>query len=564
MTTRGIRENIFLLAIALYTLSSFVVLFLLRRFDDNRLTSWEWTFQGINTANLMLFMASGIILVFFLSRMSFGRKAGILLLFSFGASTLFWTEPEVIIDSSRYFTAAKHLELYGIGYFIREWGKEISAWTDMPLIPFLYGLIFRFAGESRIWIQSFNSLLFSCSALLTYLIGKELWDEDTGFIAGMLLSGIPYLLTQVPLMLVDVGTMFFLLLAIFTFMNGLKKGGIWIVFSAVAIFLSFYSKYSAWLMLTVLPIIFMVFAIPQWKKPGFRIYTFRVIFITGSTALFVGALFFFKFDVFTSQMRLLMQYQKPGLQRWGESFVSTFLFQAGPFISLAALYSLYLAIRNRDAKFLIVLWLPMLVFALHIRRIRYVVMIFPMLAFMASYSITGLRNSRIAAFITGCALVFSLVVGFFAFLPFLKTISAENLKRAGIFLDSLPVANAAVFTLPPADILAYPAVAVPILDLHTDRRIIYNENPDTSTLPRKEIEESALRFTWEQKIPPYYRKSDFSRENTAFVLISNQLKDPPPEDIRRILSGCSLAGSFDTGEELFRYRTAVRVFTCND
>jgi len=48
----------------------------------------------------------------------------------------FWRMPEVNIDASRYFTQAKHLELFGVRYFLSEWGREIHAWTDMPLIPF--------------------------------------------------------------------------------------------------------------------------------------------------------------------------------------------------------------------------------------------------------------------------------------------------------------------------------------------------------------------------------------------------------------------------------------------
>ena len=94
----------------------------------------------------------------------------------------FWKVPEVIVDASRYFTQAKHLDVYGIGYFLREWGRDINIWTDMPLIPFLYGLIFKLFGESRIYIQAFTTLLFSLTVVLTYNIGKTLWDETVGFL----------------------------------------------------------------------------------------------------------------------------------------------------------------------------------------------------------------------------------------------------------------------------------------------------------------------------------------------------------------------------------------------
>ena len=71
-----------------------------------------------------------------------------LFIVSFAVSAMFWQEPEMIVDASRYFTQAKHLELYGFGYFFREWGNGINAWTDLPAIPFLYGVaLCGFRGE---------------------------------------------------------------------------------------------------------------------------------------------------------------------------------------------------------------------------------------------------------------------------------------------------------------------------------------------------------------------------------------------------------------------------------
>jgi len=190
------QKNIVFLIISLVTLLTYLGLFFLRHLDDNRLTSWEWVFSKGDAADLFFIFVAGLILAFVLPRASVFSKVRILFLFSlsFASAGFMWGEPEVLVDASRYFTEAKHLEVYGIGYFLREWGGEISAWTDMPLVPFLYGLIFKFFGESRIYIQIFNSLVFSLSALLTYLIGKELWDEDIGFAGGLLLLGMPYLL----------------------------------------------------------------------------------------------------------------------------------------------------------------------------------------------------------------------------------------------------------------------------------------------------------------------------------------------------------------------------------
>ena len=71
-----------------------------------------------------------------------------------------------------------------------------------------------------------------------------------------MLLGIPYLLTQVPLTLVDVPTMFFLMLAVYTFLLAVRSGGAArMACSAAAIVLTVLAKYSAWFMLTVLIVV---------------------------------------------------------------------------------------------------------------------------------------------------------------------------------------------------------------------------------------------------------------------------------------------------------------------
>ena len=102
-----------------------------------------------------------------------------------------------------------------------------------------------------------------------------------------------------------------------------------------------------------------------------------------------------KYDVVAAQMRLLFAYQRPGLDRWSESFVSTFLFQISPIISIAAFASLFVAGVRRDLKYLIIAWLPLLVVIFQIKRIRYMLPAFPMLALMAAYALTVLKDRRV-------------------------------------------------------------------------------------------------------------------------------------------------------------------------
>jgi len=61
--------------------------------------------------------------------------------------------------------------------------ESIFAWTDLPLVPFLYGLVFKFFGEHRVLVQILNTIFYSLTVVLTYQLGETLWDE--GYLCGV-------------------------------------------------------------------------------------------------------------------------------------------------------------------------------------------------------------------------------------------------------------------------------------------------------------------------------------------------------------------------------------------
>ena len=146
-------------------------------------------------------------------------------------------------------------------------------------------------------------------------------------------------------------------------------------------------------------------------------------------------------DVILGQLELLQSYQVPGLRRWEESFTSTFLFQIHPFITGAALFSAYAAFKQRDARYAIILWLPLLLVLLEIKRIRYLLPVFPMLALMASYGLREIATGKSGNTVVLCIVASSMVLMVFGFLPFAQKASAANLKQAGEYLDSLQAAR---------------------------------------------------------------------------------------------------------------------------
>src|SRR5208283_4193129 len=365
---------------------------------------------------------------------------------------------------------------------------------------------------------------------------------------------------QAPLMLVDIPTMFFFTFAVFAFITALDRGGIWAPIASAALFLVIFSKYSAWLMLSLFIIIVAVRLFQAHRRPGeipVRRRGLRIIIPILSAALAAGFVIFLKHDVFFSQIRLLVSYQKPGLGRWGESLISTFLFQVHPFISAAAAFSVDSAWEKRDPKYLIISWLMVLIVVLQIKRIRYTVIAFPMFTLMAAYGTTAIRDPGLKRQIVFSVAACSLIIAVFAYLPFLQQTSSQNLLRAGAFLDTLPGKNVEVVTLPRKDDDVNIAVSVPLLDLFTEKRIHYTYKLQYVP-PSEEMAVSPLRFTWIYKNPEFY-EGHFAPGGPVAVISG----DPPgrlPETVSEKLRTLEHSKSFILADDIFTHQTFVTVY----
>lgn len=548
------------LLVAFTALLAVPLLSLVRFLDDNALTNWNWIFPGAAVGHVYLFIALGIIVSYVLSRSALlDRAPGVVLpVLSFLAVLPLWEGPEVIIDASRYFMQAKHLELYGISSFFREWGGSIGAWTDLPVVPFLYGLLFRYLGESRLFIQAFTTLLFSLTVLLTYQIGRKLWDKETGTAAGLLLLGIPYLLTQVPLMLADVPTLFFITLAIYTYLDAIERGGrLRISGACLALFMSVFSKYSAGVMLLPLLIILIV----QSRNERRVVLARAAMVLAGAGALSLVALVS-QYDVIWEQVRLLRTYQWEGLKRWHEGLLSTLFFQTHPFLTVAAAAGLVAGIRRRDARFLVPAWFAVFAIFLHHERIRYLLPLAPLFTLMASRGLQEVRERETRHFIAWCGVTASLVIALGAYAPFLEKISLVNLRDAGKYLDALDDDSVEVYILPQPRSAGNTEMAVPLLDLYTGKRLFSRELP-AARPERSSISRSSLRFTWEVRRPPFYDAREHGACPPLAVLSGEPVTAVPP-GVDRQQGDLGLVKRFESSTGVFKYKIFVTVFkrTC--
>jgi hypothetical protein len=540
-------------------LIAYPILSIVRFLDNNTLTSWKWTVPQADVGGLFLLMVPALALSAVLSAKPIPERSEslVLVLISFFAAMPLWTVPEVNLDASRYFLQAKHLELYGIGSFFREWGHAVGAWTDLPLIPFLYGLIFKYCGEVRLYLQLFTTLLFALTVLLTYCIGKLLWNREIGLYAGLLLLGMPYLLTQVPLMLVDVPLMFFLTLSVYVFLTALERGGrLRIVAASLSLFLCLLAKYSAVILLLVMPVILFV---SYQSDPRRKLA--RAAAVLAGTALLCGLYFAAQHDVVMIQIDLLRTYQWQGLKRWEEGLASTLLFQVHPLITIAASFGVVAAIRKRDLPFLIPAWFAVFVLLFQHGRIRYLLPLFPLLALMAAYGIRELRNAHARRFLVLSIVASSLVLSVFAYAPFLRRASMVNLRDAGRAIDALDGSEVEVRVLPQARSLGNTEMAIPLLDLYTRKKIVYTERLPVPQDYQATMQ-SPLRFSWETPLPVVYAGQ--KRDACLTVVVISGDPAGAVSSANHGDAALTLLNRFESTTGVFKYKTMVAVFkrTC--
>ncbi len=231
---------------------------------------------------------------------------------------------------------------------------------------------------------------------------------------------------------------------------------------------------------------------------------------------------------------------------WGSVLVGLFIVALG----LSILFQSWLGLRD--------FWPLVLIFLFEIKRIRYTMPAFPMLALMASYGLREITNKEIRKFAALCAVTCSLVVAVFAYLPLVQKMSSANLKAAGEYLDTLETDTCEVFVLPLEDPVLNSAVSVPLLDIFTRKAIHYDYHPPSS--PPLGEEKSPLRFTWEYKNPSYYSSGPAGKGRPAVVIISDKPGRELPAAAEESIKNLSARKDFTLSDDLFTNQTLVTVY----
>lgn len=553
---RGGADSGLLVPLILAAAALFPLLAVLRHLDDNSLTSWAWTLAGRDLVGLWLLHLAVVVSAAFLSRGTVPPRLRLpaVVLAAFAAGISLVGEPEAVIDASRYFVQAKHFALFGPAAFLRDWGGALSAWTDLPLAPFLYGAVFRLFGENRLPQQVFTAGLFALSALATARIGALLWGGRTGERGALLLLAIPCLLVQVPLLLTDVPAMAAVTLALWALLALLSRGGVSrFAAAASAIAATLLVKYSTWVLFGGAVGLVLLLEAVRGNRAGAARGALAAAAGALAPALFALA----KPELVERQLALLSGFQWEGLRRWVESYPSTFLFQAHPLLAAAGLLALWRGWRERDCRVLVVAALPLVLLALGVRRTRYLLPAFPLLALLAARGLEALPG-RARRFAVLAAVGYSLVMVLAVNLPFLQWVNTANLMAAGRFLDERGVTAVEVAVQSAPAVTVNPEIAVPLLDYHTRARVLAPD-PAPDRPPEEELRVSSFRFSWERPLAPWYRTDGLSPPGAAQVLITGAPDAPLPGELALRIRG-RLPDAVFARDAVFRYRTLVSVW----
>ena len=103
------------------------------------------------------------------------------------------------------------------------------------------------------------------------------------------------------------------------------------------------------------------------------------------------------------------------------------------------------------------------------------------------------------------------------------------------------------------------SVAVPILDLYTDKKI-YQSQTWNSEEGYRRAQNGSLRFTWELTQPTYYRDRKYADLQLPVVVISSEPISNMPEQLAEKYPSSRLIRKFANSSKVFRYQTFVTVF----
>ncbi|MCA9916338.1 MAG: glycosyltransferase family 39 protein [Anaerolineales bacterium] len=327
------------------------------------------------------------------------RRALILLLFSlfmafvilvFAAQQRVWA-----FDEEGNLLAATAVAQEGVSAFFNNY--ELRPWLGTqhpPLVPIMYGLVMRLVGVSQLIGRLISGVFALATGLLTYLIGRRLFDRATAVIGAFLLFSFPLFLRLGSAAMVEVPLTFFFSLTVLLTLRLAERPSIGrLILVGLAIGVGLLSKYT---MVFVVPLAFGIFAIHGSMKQALRYLGWLALI--GISMLGIWLLLANQMDVLQKQFATIWEYARLvltseyGRQVLLETMTNRLPSGLGLYnLPLITLGVLFLLNRRRKVDAILLLWIlsVWLPLAFTLPDHRYFLPSFPAIALTAAL---GLRQ----------------------------------------------------------------------------------------------------------------------------------------------------------------------------
>lgn len=149
-------------------------------------------------------------------------------------------------------------------YFHWSQHPDLGYFSKPPMIAWLIGLFTSVLGDGLTAIKTVSWSLHLCTALIVVSIGRRLYDEQIGWLAGLMFLALPLIGALSLYTSTDAPLHFFWALSLRLFISALDRGGGWWLGVGLAAGLGLLSKYTMGVLFVGLTLVF--FLSPNWRQ----------------------------------------------------------------------------------------------------------------------------------------------------------------------------------------------------------------------------------------------------------------------------------------------------------
>ncbi len=328
-------------------------------------------------------------------------------------------------DEENSLRAAQIVAEGGAGALLR--GYTELPWLGAqhpPLMMLAYGYALRLFGAELIVMRLVGVAMGTAVIILTYLIGRDLYDRATGWAAALFLLSFPLIMRQTAAAMTDIPVTFFFVLALWLTIRLVKRPSYRQAFLIAGVIgLGMLTKYT---MVFIYPVALAFFiALPdvrrQWRYLSPLVLIPALFLLAWGVVAYAYGILAAQIETLTTYAALIMTNQL-ARQFALEAFTTRLPSALGPYNApLIALGVIALAHRRQMADWLLLLWIGVvwLLLGLTLPDHRYFMLSFPAIAIMMGRGYGRLPTSR--------ALILSLLYGAGALYLFVDWLRASRL-----------------------------------------------------------------------------------------------------------------------------------------